>query len=92
MKLPQLSLRDLFWLLLVCALAVGWCVERGRVRQSEARNQRLQALSLEYAEAMLRVRENELAGAKASGAPENELRRLQSMTKATRLDVDLLAR
>ena len=28
MKLPQLSLRDLFWLVLVCALAVGWWVNR----------------------------------------------------------------
>ena len=26
MKLPQLSLRDLFWLVLVVALAVGWWV------------------------------------------------------------------
>ena len=28
MKLPQLSLRDLFWLVLVCALAVGWWVDK----------------------------------------------------------------
>jgi hypothetical protein len=33
MKLPQLSLRDLFWLVLVCALAVGWCLERRRAEK-----------------------------------------------------------
>jgi hypothetical protein len=31
MKLPQLSLRDLFWLVLVCAMAVGWWVEKDRL-------------------------------------------------------------
>ena len=35
MKLPQFSLRDLFWLVLVCALAVGWWVERLRVHRLE---------------------------------------------------------
>jgi hypothetical protein len=28
MKLPQLHLRDLFWLVLVCALAAGWWADR----------------------------------------------------------------
>ncbi len=28
MKSPQFSLRDLFWLILVAALAVGWIIER----------------------------------------------------------------
>jgi hypothetical protein len=32
MKLPQLSLRDLFWLVLVCALGLGWWVERNRLQ------------------------------------------------------------
>jgi hypothetical protein len=27
MKLPQLHLRDLFWLMLVCALGMGWWVD-----------------------------------------------------------------
>lgn len=31
MKLPKLSLRDLFWLMLVCALAVGWWVDRSQL-------------------------------------------------------------
>ena len=33
MKRPQLSLRDLFWLVLVCALMVGWSVDRTRLVQ-----------------------------------------------------------
>ena len=32
MKLPQIHLRDLFWLLLVCALAAGWWREWRRPR------------------------------------------------------------
>jgi hypothetical protein len=28
----KLSLRDLFWLVLVCALAVGWWADRSRLR------------------------------------------------------------
>lgn len=35
MKLPQLSLRDLFWLVLVCALGVAWWIEH-RQRVAEA--------------------------------------------------------
>ena len=36
MKLPRFNLRDLFWLVLVCALAVGWWVrERQVVRELE---------------------------------------------------------
>ena len=33
MKLPQFTLRDLFWLVLVVALAVGWFVDRTRLVQ-----------------------------------------------------------
>jgi hypothetical protein len=28
MKLPQVSLRDLFWLVLVCAMGCGWWIDR----------------------------------------------------------------
>jgi hypothetical protein len=28
MKLPQLTLRDLFWLVLVCAVTVAWWLDR----------------------------------------------------------------
>jgi len=31
----KLTLRDLFWLVLVCALAVGWWVERTRIQKVE---------------------------------------------------------
>jgi hypothetical protein len=31
MKLPQLSLRDLFWLVLVCAMGLGWWIDRTRL-------------------------------------------------------------
>jgi hypothetical protein len=41
MKLPQLSLRELFWIVLVCALAVGWWVERrGLIERAKAADQR----------------------------------------------------
>jgi hypothetical protein len=36
MKLPQLSLRDLFWLVLVCALGLALWVERGRPKREAA--------------------------------------------------------
>src|SRR5215203_5159415 len=36
MKLPQFTLRDLFWLVLVCALGVTWWLEhRQRVAEAE---------------------------------------------------------
>jgi hypothetical protein len=31
MKLPKLHLRDLFWLVLGCALALGWLLDRGNL-------------------------------------------------------------
>ena len=31
MKLPQLTLRDLFWLVLACALVVAWWLDRRRL-------------------------------------------------------------
>jgi hypothetical protein len=38
MKLPKLSLRDLFWLVLVCALALGWWLDRERLIDSNLRS------------------------------------------------------
>jgi hypothetical protein len=35
MKLTQFTLRDLFWLVLVAALAVGWFLDNSRRRQRE---------------------------------------------------------
>ena len=31
MKLPRLSLRDLFWLVLVCAMGLGWWGDHNRL-------------------------------------------------------------
>jgi len=37
MKLPQLSLRDLFWLVLVVGICLGWWIDQDRIRrQGEA--------------------------------------------------------
>jgi hypothetical protein len=32
MKLPQLSLRDLFWLVLVAAMGLGWWLRDGKLK------------------------------------------------------------
>ena len=36
MKLPQVTLRELFWLVLIVALALGWWVDRSRPVQPPA--------------------------------------------------------
>jgi hypothetical protein len=33
MKIPQLSLRDLFWIVLVAALLCGWWLDQARITQ-----------------------------------------------------------
>jgi len=38
MKLPQFTLRDLFWLILVCALAAGWLMQRRDLAKLRAEN------------------------------------------------------
>ena len=58
MKLPQLSLRDLFWLVLVCALAVGWWAERARSRLVELELDTPRRIFLDTA----RFRDDELRG------------------------------
>jgi len=37
MKVPRFHLRDLFWLVLVCALAVGWWVDRSSLAATISR-------------------------------------------------------
>ena len=37
MKLPQASIRDLFWLVLVAALGLGWWLDRGKLATEIAR-------------------------------------------------------
>jgi len=36
MKLPQLYLRDLFWLVLVCGILCAWWLDQARVKEIEA--------------------------------------------------------
>jgi hypothetical protein len=36
MKLPRFTLRDLFWLVMVCALVMGWWWERREERRQKA--------------------------------------------------------
>jgi hypothetical protein len=47
MKLPQLSLRELFWLVALAAMGCGWWVDRGRlaakVREMEIEEMRIDA-------------------------------------------------
>ena len=72
MKLPQLSLRDLFWLLLVVAVGLGWWIDQDRIRRHEQalagereklriQVQGLQSLPLRRSQAALEVAEAELA-------------------------------
>ena len=66
MKHPQLSLRDLFWLVLVCALVLGWWLDRNQqTRERERLNERILELeSKAAAEAAFRAavqESNELA-------------------------------
>ena len=43
MKLPQLTLRDLFWLVAVVAMGCGWWVDRTRLASEENTANRYQA-------------------------------------------------
>ena len=72
MRLPQLSLRDLFWLMLVVGIGLGWWIDQDRIRRereafADEREtfrraaQRLQTLPLLHAVAALQVTEAELA-------------------------------
>jgi hypothetical protein len=40
MKLPQLTLRDLFWLVLVCAVACGWWISARATREAKIESER----------------------------------------------------
>ncbi len=53
MKPPQLTLRDLFWLVLVVAMACAWTVEyRSKMRQTEAFRNSLLEMGLENMQMM----------------------------------------
>lgn len=57
MKLPQLSLRELFWLVLVCALALGWWLERRKALDIDRRREESEWLLTESREANKRLAE-----------------------------------
>ena len=61
MKRPTFYLRDVFWLVLVVAIGLGWWMDQDRIR-SEV--QRLQAIPVKSAEGKLNVAEAEFAQAK----------------------------
>jgi hypothetical protein len=63
MKLPQLSLRDLFWLVLVCGLVVGWWVDRSRQSADSLRRGELIRTLIEH----LRLNHREVFGIDADG-------------------------
>jgi hypothetical protein len=48
MKLPQLSLRELFWLVLVCALACAWWLSHRALVQSRRDAARFEKNASEY--------------------------------------------
>ena len=50
-RLPQLRLRDLFWLVLVCAMAIGWWQER-------VKNEQLQRVKSEQLQRMHSIGDN----------------------------------
>jgi hypothetical protein len=58
MKLPQLALRDLFWLVLVAAIGCGWWIERQSLSGDV---KRLHELADEK-DVRIRTLEGELAG------------------------------
>ena len=61
MKRPSFHLRDLFWLVLVVGMGLGWWLDQARIRREV---QRLQAIPVKSAQAKLSVAEAEFAQAK----------------------------
>ena len=56
MKLPQLSLRDLFWLVLVAAILCGWWMDRRKlVEDNETRVRKHLETSLDLLDKQLRL-------------------------------------
>jgi hypothetical protein len=61
MKRPTFYLRDVFWLVLVVAIGLGWWMDHDRIRREV---QQLQAIPVKSAQAKLGVAEAEFAQAK----------------------------
>jgi len=53
MKLPQLTLRDLFWLVLVVGMGLGWTMHARRIQAyAQAKEDRLESLEKDCVTAM----------------------------------------
>jgi hypothetical protein len=94
----RFTIRDVLWLMVVVAVAMGWWFDQDRIRrQSEslkAESQRLQALPLRHAEAKLKVTEAELASMvemnqRSPGViPQSELRRVELQREVANVEVE----
>ena len=94
----KFTLRDLFWLVLVVAIGLGWWIDQDRIRrQSEALKaaaQRLQALPVRAAQAKLQVSEaeldqlNEINQRNPGVLSESELRRAELRLDIAKIDLE----
>jgi C4-dicarboxylate-specific signal transduction histidine kinase len=60
MKLPQLTLRDLFWLVLFCAVLITWWMERQRLVERIAELEKAAAIQAALKRARVTARALEL--------------------------------
>jgi hypothetical protein len=95
----RFTIRDLLWLLVVAALAMGWWIDQDRIRRQEEKlrgeAQRIHTLPLTRAEAVLQVVEAELAAnvevnqRNPGAVSESDFRRLQMQLDVAKLDVEM---
>lgn len=98
MKRPAFSVRDLFWLMLVAGLGLGWWADQDRMRRErealQAAAENLQTASVKSAEKQLAVAEAEFAQVneiqqRAPGAvSKNEIHRAGLQVDAARVDLE----
>jgi len=94
----RFTIRDVLWLTVVVAMALGWWIDQDRIRrQSEELKtaaQRLQALPLRHAAAAMRVVQAEFAALveikqrNPAAVSESELRRLEMQLDVAKLDME----
>jgi hypothetical protein len=90
MKRSSFYLRDLFWLVLVVGMGLGWWMDQDRIRREA---QQLQALPVKNAETKLRVAEAELAQMKTlkqrTCITVEEFRRTAMLVEVAKAELDL---
>ena len=94
----RFTIRDVLWLTVVAALAAGWWSDQDRIRRQEANlrleAQRLRALPVRRAEAVLKIAEAELdaveevAQRNRSAVSESEMRLLEARVSAAKLNIE----